>query len=201
MSVTQEFATVDLLLASSAETRGVDAFALSLIKAERQLRRLLTYLVFQSPEFESSDISRLREALAENRRIYTDGFIRGIDELLPVPLGQLVGSEYPRLYERLQEALSYRNKIFHGQLTDRNLSRDDLLALIRDLRQWCTVIANAASNAIGYNGFARNSFRKSTLPEMSTGLKRTFRHVDEYKSFLHELERRPVPSRRSADEI
>jgi hypothetical protein len=51
MSFQGEFQTVELIERSDAETRGVDAFALSLLKAERQLRRLFTYLVFQYPCF------------------------------------------------------------------------------------------------------------------------------------------------------
>jgi hypothetical protein len=46
MGHAQEFATVDLLLESKHETRGIDAFALSLIKAERQMRRFVTYFVY-----------------------------------------------------------------------------------------------------------------------------------------------------------
>lgn len=45
-SATEEFSTVDLLLGSGAETRAVDAFALALIKAERQARKLVTHLVY-----------------------------------------------------------------------------------------------------------------------------------------------------------
>lgn len=38
VSVQEEFSTVDLILHSSSETRRVDAFALSLIKVEKQAR-------------------------------------------------------------------------------------------------------------------------------------------------------------------
>jgi len=44
LTVDAEFATVDAVVASGAETLGVDAFALSLIKAERQMRRLFTHM-------------------------------------------------------------------------------------------------------------------------------------------------------------
>lgn len=74
MNVAEEFTTVDLILGSDAETRGVDAFALSLIKAERQARRLFTHLVFQYPAFSSSDVPALRAVLARNRGVYFDGF-------------------------------------------------------------------------------------------------------------------------------
>jgi hypothetical protein len=64
MSYLEEFSTVDLIVGSTAETRGVDAFALSLIKAERQIRRLMTHLVYQFPCFRSTDIEDLRGVLA-----------------------------------------------------------------------------------------------------------------------------------------
>jgi hypothetical protein len=51
VSCEAEFATVDLIIRSNAETRGVDAFALALLKAERQIRRLFIHLVYQFPCF------------------------------------------------------------------------------------------------------------------------------------------------------
>ena len=69
MNIEDEFATIDILLVSEADTRGVDAFALALIKAERQMRKLFTYVVFQSPAFDTSDVGALRHCLAA-RRVY-----------------------------------------------------------------------------------------------------------------------------------
>jgi hypothetical protein len=46
MNIDDEFATIDTLLAPEAETQGVDAFALALIKAERQMIKLFTYVLF-----------------------------------------------------------------------------------------------------------------------------------------------------------
>ena len=51
-----EFQTVDLIVNSTARSRAVDAFALSLIKAERQIRKLVTHLVYQFPCFGPGDI-------------------------------------------------------------------------------------------------------------------------------------------------
>ena len=68
---------MDAVLACSAESRGVAAFALSVIKAERQIRKLFTHLVFQAPAFDSADIQNLRKVLADNRDVYFEGFIAG----------------------------------------------------------------------------------------------------------------------------
>ena len=112
-SFEKEFETVDIVLASHAETRGVDAFALSLIKCERQARRLLTHIVFQFPCFSAKDIPALRSALSANKGVYFDGVIRGIDHLYPLTVQELVGNDYLRLIHRLNEAIDHRNKLFH----------------------------------------------------------------------------------------
>ncbi len=79
MSYSEEFLTVDLILDSEAETRGVDAFALSLIKAERQVRKLFTYLVYQFPVFGAPNIQSLKETLAANNRVYFEGLVAGFE--------------------------------------------------------------------------------------------------------------------------
>lgn len=135
MSYSTEFKTVDLLVSSSADTRAVDAFALSLIKAERQLRRLFTYLVYQFPCFNAADISQLKEALGRER-VYFEGIERGINTLCSCTVQDLVGPDYARLRQRLNDAIDYRNKIFHGQLTADRLSREDLFVLVSDIRTW-----------------------------------------------------------------
>jgi hypothetical protein len=66
VSCEAEFATVDLIIRSNAETRGVDAFALALLKAERQIRRLFIHLVYQFPCFGGERIGRLRDTLWAN---------------------------------------------------------------------------------------------------------------------------------------
>ena len=119
VSTEEEFATVSLILGSQAETRGVDAFALSLIKAERQVRKLVTHLVYQFPAFGPGDVTALREALGASRRVYFSGLLTGFDALYTRPVQALWGAEYARLKPRLDEANDHRNKIFHGQLTAR----------------------------------------------------------------------------------
>src|SRR6267143_1430656 len=161
MSYAQEFETVDLIVASSAETRGVDAFALSLIKSERQIRRLLTLVVYKYPCFGFADIPSLRFSLSSNRNVYFEGFIRGFDTIYPRSVRDLIGQDYDRLRPRLNEAIDHRNKIFHGQLTSKSLTREELLNYVSDIRCWCKALADAALVEIGYDGFTRDSFRKS----------------------------------------
>jgi len=190
MSVDKEFATIDVLLASEAETRGVDAFALALIKAERQMRKLFTYVVFQSPAFGSADVPALRNALA-SRRVYFRDFLSAWDGVYPRPLAELVGAEYDRLRAVLDEAIEHRNKIFHGQLTTKYLSRDELLAYVAQIRCWCQALAAGAQQELGYDGFGRNSFRKSADSALPGRLVAKMTSVGDYETFLNEMERRP----------
>lgn len=184
MSYKEEFATVDFLKASRAETRGVDAFALSLIKAERQIRKLVTHLVFQFPCFDTSDVSSLRKALADNRKVYFEGFINGFNSIYQKTIETMVGNKYQRLLGRIKKSIEHRNKIFHGQLTNQNLSRDDLLKYVDDISDWCRILANAADDEFGYNGFDRNSFQKSSRKNISDTFLVTFHSVEDYEAFI-----------------
>jgi hypothetical protein len=181
---TQEFQTVDLIVNSKARTCGVDAFALSLIKAERQMRRLVTHLIYLFPSFSRSDIPRLREVLASNGQVYFDGVVEGFDAIYPRSVSNLVGNDYPRLRKRMQEATDQRRKIFHGQLTSKNLTRRDLLALVQDIRTWCSSLACSAHTEFGYDGFSRNSFQKSTVPDLWRRFKVQITTVEEYGDFI-----------------
>lgn len=163
MSFADEFAAVDWLVQSELETSAVDAFALALIKAERQIRRIFTYAVFQNGAFSSEHVIGLRNTLTQNRRCYLEGFERGIDALLHASVRAMVGNEYAKLRAMLDDAIEVRNKIFHGQLTDRRLSRGDLLQYVRQVRRWCELLAAGAAREVGYDGFGRNSFRKGPL--------------------------------------
>ncbi len=191
MNWSEEFRTVSLIVKSSAETRGVDAFALSLIKAERQIRRLVTHLVYQFPCFGPTDIVRLRETLGNNKRVYFEDFVRGFDALYSRSVRELVGAEHDRLRGCLDEAIKHRNKIFHGQLTLRYLTREDLLAYVTDIRLWCRQLAEGAFGEFAYDGFARDSFQKSQVPELYRRFKVQLLSVETYADFISQHMQRP----------
>ncbi|WP_041523138.1 hypothetical protein [Gilvimarinus agarilyticus] len=186
MSFASEFKTVDLIIASEAETRGVDAFALSLIKAERQLRKCFTHLVYQFICFGPADVGALRNTLASNKRVYFEGIEKGFNALYPVTIEALVGANYDRLRERLNQAISHRNKIFHGQLTDHFLSREELVEFVSDIRAWCETLASQANESFGYDGLSRNSFQKSALPRLAQSLKVNMHSVADYETFIRD---------------
>ena len=191
MSYEEEFSTVSLLTNSTAETRAVDAFALALIKAERQIRRLFTHVVYQSPAFAEQDIEHLKESLSKNRRVYFSGMISGFNSIYPKSIEVIIGHRYETLHRELVEAIGYRNKIFHGQLTNNNLSRDELLAIVSSIAEWCQLLATGAKEELRYDGFERNSFRKSENENMHVELRVALKSVDDYEGFIRRYMQNP----------
>ena len=189
MNLEKEFKTVDLILKSDAETRGVDAFALSLIKAERQIRRIFTYLMFQFPCFNLKHWKGFRKVLSDDNKLYFDNFLKGINEIWPQKIETLIGKEYATLYKKIEEATGYRNKIFHGQLTNEKLKRSDLIDLVNNIKKWCNVVAIAAKKNFGYDGFGRNSYRKNSK-KIYQDYKIQINSLDDYKSFLKKVGRK-----------
>lgn len=189
MDYKHEFGTVDLLLNSDFKTKGVDAFVISLLKAEKQMRKIFTYLIFQNPNYSNKgDSSRLREALAKNRQMYFENFIEGIDLIYYRSVEEIYGESYTNDLKKLTDILKDRDKIFHGQVTLKSLSRNELIAQIDLIRKWCKGIATKFQKEIGYDGFGRNSYRKSSNPIALKHLDK-FSSIENYIEFLITIDR------------
>ena len=190
MNFEHEFGTVELLLKSDFKTRGVDSFVLSLIKVERQIRKIFTYLIFQNENFGSiKDMIELRTILSKNRDMYFVNFILGIDKIYYKSTKEIYGEEYDEDYNFLKDYTKDRNKIFHGQLTHNRLSREDLIKRVTTMIKWSKQISTKFSEEIGYDGFGRNSYRKS---ENQLKLKNTHEYssIKDYKNFLKTIDRK-----------
>lgn len=167
--VAAEFATVDAVLASGATTRRTDALVLSWVKVEKQLRRLLSYLVYQNPAFSKNDEAAIVAVFVAHRGLYWESFIRCIDAHGPVTVRQLVGPDYDQCINGLERIRDYRNKILHGQITGQNLTSRQLEADIRFLRHWIERLAAAAHASLSYDGIGRNTFRKAKASAANAG--------------------------------
>lgn len=93
---------------------------------------------------------------------------------------------YPRLRHRLREATDIRNKLFHGQLTSKNLTRTDLLAFVSDIKAWCGSLADASAKEFKYDGFAWNSFQKSVIGDLSVRFRVRIANIAEYECFVRQ---------------
>ncbi|WP_296385374.1 hypothetical protein [Winogradskyella sp.] len=183
MNVEQEFSTVDLLLKSSFETRGVDSFALSIIKLERQVRRIFSFLIYQHPDYSAEDIKMLRTIISKNKRMYFENFIKGIEHIYCSDLSNLYGVDFQNDFDRLIIIQGERNKIFHGQTTTQNLSRHDLTERIKFMKKWSLRIQTIFESEVGFNGFNRNSFQKSSKNINLLNID-SFRNYEEFKNLL-----------------
>lgn len=185
-NVHQEFAVVADLLTSTSRSKGVDAFALSLLKAERHARRMFTYLIFQNPSFDDEHISQLRTALVEHETFAFASALAGIDLISPYTLTHLCGDHHATLLSLLPKIKKRRNKIFHGQLTHESLSTQELTDMATALMDWSISLAKNCSNKLGYDGFESSSFVKHSDAKFANSLKRQLTSIVDYTAFIKE---------------
>ncbi|KWF87333.1 hypothetical protein WL93_16165 [Burkholderia diffusa] len=185
MSFENEFAVVDIIKRSGAATLGVDALTLSIVKLERQLRRLFTHLVFQCDAFDDQCIPDLLVTLEKFGEVNVTGFIKGIDALVRFSVADMVGDTYREMRARLKEIYKVRNKVFHGQLSGLCLEQEQLLEMGATVRRWCELLATGALAQVGYDGFERDSFRKSDKA-LAADYREQLASVDAYKDFIRQ---------------
>lgn len=184
----REFGSIALLLEWSGPTAGVDAMCLSIIKAERQMRRLMTHAVFQSTAFDRSDVPALRELLTSQKSIYFRHLRQIFESVAAFSVAEAFGSSAEPYEQDLVLLQSYRNKLFHGQLTIDSLSRDELVALTRRVAEWCAVLGQACDQAFGYAGFA-SSYVKLKRPGLVTSASEAIPNFETYQRLLIEVSR------------
>lgn len=183
-SFEEEFSIVELILNSNSETKGVDAFALSLIKSERQIRKIFTYLIFQNTCFSKEDVKKLREILSSNHRVYFEHFIDMICEITGLKIEEIVGERHKLLLQELCLAKKYRDKIFHGQVTLEGLSQVELINKISSIKEWCKKLSDYFVDRYGYDGFARDSYQKNGDIKFSEKHFQHIKSLEDYKGFL-----------------
>lgn len=189
MDYQHEFGTVNLLLGSNFETKGVDAFTISLLKLEKQMRRIFTYLIYQNVQFSSAkDAIKLRDVLSTNEKMYFENFILGIDSIYNKTVEEIYGGNYAEDIKILIDISKIRNKIFHGQVTNKQLNHKDLLLIIESIKCWSKNIAINFQNEIGYDGFGRNSYRKATI-KIELRHPENFSTIEKYTKFLTTIDR------------
>jgi hypothetical protein len=154
-----EFATVEAIWHTDAETRRVDALALSWIKYEKQLRRLFSFFVFQHTNITADTLDDVIAAFADNRHLYPETFIAGIEALGLPSLPQLLGGLHGQLWPEITRIKDYRNKIMHGQLTGQKIQSPQIERDVIVIVGWISAMASAADTAFGYDGLKRNTYK------------------------------------------
>lgn len=186
-----EFITVDAVLATRGTTRCVDAFALTWIKAEKQLRRLFCFLLFQSQHVSEANRQEYEAVIVQNRDLYFDSFITCLNALSPKSLRDLVGSDYDEFIKHIHRMRDYRRKLLHGQITGQGITSRQLQDDIGLLRTWIQAVARVCQREFGYDGVGRNTYRKAKSIAPSVVAKYPFSTAAEFKDWLrHHAKRR-----------
>lgn len=185
----EEFATIEALWNTTAETKRVDCLVLSWVKYEKQLRRLFSFFVFQHPNITEEDVGDVVSTFAENNRLYPETFVEGITRLGVASVSEIIGDSYEELWSEIDRIKSYRNKIMHGQLTGKDLQcsqlENDVIMIVR----WMAALADAADAAYGYGGVSRNTFVFSKKTQINIQ-NYPFSDVNGLREWLRTLPRR-----------
>jgi len=151
-SIPKEFVTVDAVLGSGGVTDGVDAFALTWIKTEKQLRRLFCFLVFRCPEVSIENREAFELEIIQNPKLSLLSFIRCVDALNSTSLSAIVGDEYDEFLRQIKRMQRNRDKILHAKITGKKIGSEQLKADVALLRRWIETVARCSSEALATTG-------------------------------------------------
>jgi len=187
-SLIEEFGTVEYLLNSPFPTGRTDAFVVAWVKSERQVRRIFSYLIYQFPIFSRKDVQLITQSISSSKKnLYFDNFINGFNLVYPKTYEDIIGETYKGLKGDLVKIIRFRNKIFHGQPTGESLSANQLRIEITKIKNWCFELAEKMQLEIGYDGFARNSFRKSRDQDIVSTYKIKIKTIEELDRFIQKM--------------
>jgi hypothetical protein len=139
-----EFGTVALLLNSEEETRAVDAFIISWTKYEKQLRKLLCFLLFQNPAVTKENLDCFNKVMISNKKLYPYSIIQAINDLQVGNVSDWVGKRYEPLAKELKEIGARRHKLIHGQTTGEKLSACDLVNDVQTILEWVKLLGRGS---------------------------------------------------------
>jgi hypothetical protein len=181
-----EFEVIEHLLNSDNESRAIDSFSLSLLKIEKQIRKIFTHIIYQHNCFKESDKMQIINVLSANRYIYFRHLIKGINLICVKEIKEIYGENYEIDYNAITNLKDFRNKIFHGQLTGKRLKRGELEEFVEIMKKWSYNISNSFQQEINYDGFQRNSLTKSKK-DFSTILKHKITNIEDLEKLLEEM--------------
>ena len=181
-----EFEVIEYLLNSNNESRAIDSFSLSLLKIEKQIRKIFTHLIYQYECFKPSDNKKIINILSANKNIYFRHLIIGINLIYFKEIKDIYGVGYEVDYNYICNLKNFRNKIFHGQLTGQELSRTELTEFVTIMKRWSKQIAESFQDEINYDGFERNSLKKSKK-DFSSLLKYKITNIEDLEKLLTEM--------------
>jgi hypothetical protein len=180
----REFASVDILLQSNCKTKTVDALILSLAKYEKQLRKLLCFLLFQNPAITNTNFGNFNKVIINKKNLFPDNTIKAINDLQVGTVSAWVGEQFEPLTKQLNTINTRRNKLIHGQITGENLNALNLTEDISTILKWVNLLARGSKRTVGYDGLGRNTFRLAKKIQAPLERKYPFLTPQELKIWL-----------------
>jgi hypothetical protein len=104
-------------------------------------------------------IDQVIAVLAENRNLYPETFIAGIEALGVTSVPALLGSNFANLWREINRIKRYRNKLMHGQITGQGIKSPQLERDVLWIVEWVSCLAAAADRTFGYDGLKRSTYR------------------------------------------
>ena len=170
-----EFRSVELILNSNCKTRAVDALIIVCAKYEKQLRRIFVHLAHQYFEMNLGDLQKV----ISSKRLYPINFIKGIECLLKIEMGELIGLDHKDLCDGIAKLTKVRNKLVHGQLTGMKLSRKELNQHTQRAIRWMSALGDSSKAKFGFDGIARKYPRRASKTDIGEGKLKTAQEFDE----------------------
>ena len=152
----------------------------------KQIRKIFTHLIYQYECFKPSDNKKIINILSANKNIYFRHLIIGINLIYFKEIKDIYGVGYEVDYNYICNLKNFRNKIFHGQLTGQELSRTELTEFVTIMKRWSKQIAESFQDEINYDGFERNSLKKSKK-DFSSLLKYKITNIEDLEKLLIEM--------------
>jgi hypothetical protein len=151
---------------------------------------LFCFLVYQHPNIGARDIDQVIAAMAQNRNLYPETFIRGINALGIATVPQLLGSQYNTLWTQITRIKEHRNKLIHGQITGRKLTSRQLERDVLWIIQWVAALATSADSVFGYDGLRRNTYHVAKSVPCHAVAKYPFSSTSQFRNWLTTISRR-----------
>jgi hypothetical protein len=183
----EEFKTIDVLLDSEAATSRTDALILACTKYEKQLRKILMFLIYKSPNTTPENRNSFLQAIVDCGNLYPRHMECGIRQISGKSLSDIVGDKYQELKGKLDPVLGIRNKLIHGQNTGKSLESAELEEKIRVVSEWMSSLAVASKQTLGYDGLGRDVFRKAKSSSKALTALRQFDSTEAFTDWLNKL--------------
>lgn len=183
----KEFESVRILTESTARTRRVDALLLAWIKYEKQLNRLLYFLIFTHRSVKKSSLDSVISCLSTTR-YERQVCMHAIRILGGRRVKSLVSIDQRKYASQIEKISSLRNKFAHGSYSGQRVSSREIVRHLKVLLAWIDGLAQGADSVLGYDGLAPGPYRAAKKNRRDLALEYPFNNIKTCMAWISNLE-------------